>query len=62
MKIVQNRSNTCISYDAINRAFSVAKEATRLGSPKIGRAELNDFEIDVLVASLATLKALLMAS
>ena len=46
------RSNTCISYEAINRAFSVAREITRLSAPPSKSKELTDIETDVLGRTL----------
>nr|CAH0108178.1 unnamed protein product [Daphnia galeata] len=45
-------TSTCISYDAINRAFGAAKEITRLGGPQSKSKELSDIEIDHLGRTL----------
>lgn len=46
------RSSTCISYEAINRAFNVAKESTRLPAPAPRGKDLTDIEIDVLARTI----------
>lgn len=41
-------TSTCVSYEAINRAFNTAKETTRLSGPQSKSKDLSDIEIDVL--------------